>query len=359
MTDLILSQYKEYLPVYTEMGRVLTEKITGMLADTAMVVASVEHRVKSEESLTGKLALKGYKYKDIFDITDIIGIRVITFYVDDVDKTASLLEKCFEIDWANSIDKRKAHEIDSFGYLSLHYICRVPESMYKDEAHPEVNRIRFEVQIRTILQHAWANINHDTGYKSGFEVPQRYMRQLSRLAGMLELVDDEFSRIRTELSDYRWRIRSLVASGNLDDVPLDGDSFRNYLETKPFEQLNRRIAALNQAEIMEVPLSNFLPLLKGMDFKTLGDVSRMIKEDSEAAFQLSRHQIALSDIDIISSSIGLQNLCLARILKSGSGLPGVRFLLDNLNGATESNEALAEFIFNEAKVLPFMNQKNG
>ena len=359
MTDLILSQYKEYLPVYTEMGRVLTEKITGMLADTAMVVASVEHRVKSEESLTGKLALKGYKYKDIFDITDIIGIRVITFYVDDVDKTASLLEKCFEIDWPNSIDKRKAHEIDSFGYLSLHYICRVPESMYKDEAHPEVNRIRFEVQIRTILQHAWANINHDTGYKSGFEVPQRYMRQLSRLAGMLELVDDEFSRIRTELSDYRWRIRSLVASGNLDDVPLDGDSFRNYLETKPFEQLNRRIAALNQAEIMEVPLSNFLPLLKGMDFKTLGDVSRMIKEDSEAAFQLSRHQIALSDIDIISSSIGLQNLCLARILKSGSGLPGVRFLLDNLNGATESNEALAEFIFNEAKVLPFMNQKNG
>ena len=359
MTDLILSQYKEYLTVYTEMGRVLLEKISGMLADAGLVVASVEQRVKTEESLTGKLALKGYKYQDIFDITDILGLRVITYYVDDVDKMASLLENCFEIDWENSIDKRKAHEIDRFGYLSLHYICRVPESLYKNEEHPEVNRIRFEVQIRTILQHAWANINHDTGYKSGFEVPQRYMRQLSRLAGMLELVDDEFSRIRAELSDYRWRIRSLVASGNLDEVPLDGDSFRNFLETKPFDQLNHKIAALNQAEIMEVSLSYFLPLLKAMEFKTLGDVAAMIKEDSEAAFQLSRHQIALSDIDIISSSIGLQNLCLARILKSGSGVPGVRFMLDNLNGNTESNGPLAEFIYNEAKVLPFMNQNHG
>ena len=71
-------------------------------------------------------------------------------------------------------------------------------------------------------------MSHDTGYKSGVEIPRRYMREMSRLAGMLELVDDEFSKIRTELSDYRRSVKALVASGNLEDVPLDGDSFKSY-----------------------------------------------------------------------------------------------------------------------------------
>lgn len=83
-------------------------------------------------------------------------------------------------------------------------ICRIPESSYSHPGHPELNRIRFEVQMRSILQHAWANMNHDTGYKSGVEIPRVYMRNMSRLAGMLELVDDEFSRIRRDDTDLRY-----------------------------------------------------------------------------------------------------------------------------------------------------------
>ena len=76
-----------------------------------------------------------------------------------------------------------------------------------------------------------------------------YLRNLSRLAGMLELVDDEFSRIRREISDYRRHVQNLVASGNLEEVSLDGDSFRSYLTIRPFDALTRRIASRNQAEI--------------------------------------------------------------------------------------------------------------
>ena len=112
--------------------------------------------------------------------------------------------------------------------------------------------------MRTLLQHAWANMDHDTGYKSGVEIPKRYMRNMSRLAGMLELVDDEFSKIRIELTDYRRRVQSLVRSGNLDEVPIDGDTFRSYLELDPFGPLNKRIAAMNQAEIQDVPLMPYL-----------------------------------------------------------------------------------------------------
>ena len=338
------------------MAEVIPERLKGFFAEAGIIVAAVEHRVKTEESLAGKLRLKGGKYKDIFDITDIVGIRVITFYIDDVDKVASVLERLFEIDWANSIDKRKAHEIDSFGYLSLHYICRIPESAYSDPEHPELNRIRFEVQMRTVLQHAWANMNHDTGYKSGVEIPTIYMRNMSRLAGMLELVDDEFSRIRRELSDYRRNVQKLVASGNLEDVQLDGDSFKSYLEIGPFDRLSKRIASINQAEIQSVDLSAFLALFKAMGFKTLGDIDKLVKDYSDAAYQIACFQMGITDLDILSSSVAPQNLCTAYILKNGGGRTGLKLMLDALNGPSESNEFMADYLLEQSKDLPFMNK---
>ena len=355
-TRELLSQYRSLLPVFTQMAENIPESLKGFFSEAGFIVASVEHRVKTEESLTGKLLLKGGKYKDIYDVTDIVGLRVITFYIDDVDKVASVLERLFEIDWENSIDKRKAHEIDSFGYLSLHYICRIPEAHYTDPEHPELNRIRFEVQMRTVLQHAWANMNHDTGYKSGVEIPNEYRRTMSRLAGMLELVDDEFSRIRRELADYRRRVQSLVASGNLAEVQLDGDSFRSYLSLGPFDLLTRKIASINQAEIQPVDLSPFLSLFKAMGFKTLGDVNALVKDYFEAAYQIACFQIGLTDIDILSSSVAPQDLCTAYILKNGGGKAGLKLMLDTLNGPSDGNEAMADFLLEQSKDLPFMNQ---
>ena len=352
----ILNQYRNMLPVYEKMGEVLSAKLRGFFDEAGIIVAALEHRVKTEHSLAGKLELKGSKYKDIFDITDIVGLRVITFYIDDVDKVASVVERLFTIDWENSVDKRKLLEIDSFGYLSLHYICSIPESAYHDPAHPEINKIRFEVQMRTVLQHAWANMNHDTGYKSGVEIPKVYLRSLIRLAGILEMVDDEFSRIRTDLSDYRRKVQNLVASGNLEEVAIDGDSFKSYLALKPFAALNRRIAAINQAEIMDVSLANFLTIFKGIGFTTLGDISNLIKEYSEAAYQIACFQIGITVIDIISSSIGPQDLCIAYIVKKGWGKAGLKLMLDSLNGEDDSNEAMASFLLEQTQTLPFMNQ---
>ena len=344
--EAILQEYRDQLPRLREAADSVYGRLKATLDEAGLLVAAIEYRVKAEDSLAGKLELKGSKYHSLADITDIIGLRVITFYIDDVDKVASAVERLFEVDWDNSVDKRKIHEIDSFGYLSLHYICSMPDFPY-----------RFEIQMRTILQHAWANMNHDTGYKSGVEVPREYLRNLSRLAGMLELVDEQFSSIRAELTDYRRRVRALVTSGNLDDAPLDGDTYRSYLELDPFGTLNRRIASVNQAEIQEVSLLPFLAVFKGMGLRTLGDVARLIKEYSEGAYQIACYQIGLTDLDIISSSLGPQDLCIAYILKSGGGKAGIRMMFDALNGPSESNELMAEFLTEQSRDLPFMNQK--
>ena len=63
-------------------------------------------------------------------------------------------------------------------------------------------------------------IEHDTGYKGDVKIPREYVRQFSRLAGMMELIDDEFSRLRMVLTDYRRQMLALVKNGKLDDVPL-------------------------------------------------------------------------------------------------------------------------------------------
>ena len=345
-SQAILEEYRKERPVFEKMQGTIPAQVRALLDETGIVVASIESRIKEEGSLAGKLALKGAKYESLADITDIFGMRIITFYTDDVDKVASAVDRLFEIDWDNSVDKRKLLEVDSFGYLSLHYVCRTSAFPY-----------RFEVQMRTILQHAWANMNHDTGYKSGVEIPLGYRRNMNRLAGMLELVDEQFSRIHTEINDYRRKVQSLVASGHLDEVPLDGDSYRSFLKLKPFDALNKRIASLNQAEIQEVPLMPYLALFKVLGFQTLGDLTDLIRDCGDAAYQIACGQIGLTDLDILSSSVGPQNLCIAYLLKKGSGRAGIRLMLDTLGGKSESNEAMAEFIVEQAQDLSFMHDK--
>ena len=339
-SQIILDEYREALPVFERMKTEVQAKLREALDRNGIIVTTIETRIKTEESLAGKLALKGAKYTSLSDITDILGGRIVTFYTDDVDRIAAIAEQLFDIDWDNSVDKRKLHQIDSFGYNSLHYICRLPGYEY-----------RFELQLRTTLQHAWASINHDTGYKSGVEIPREYIRRINRLAGLLEMADDEFSRIRIEINDYRRRVTQLVQNGKLDDVLLDGDTFRSYLQARPLDALNKRIAAINQAEIQEAPLIRYLRVLKELGCKTLGDVSRLIRKYEEDAYRLARHQLGNTDLDIISSAVGLQNICIVCILSTGGGKIGLIRLFDTLNGHNSQNEALAELTYQQASKM--------
>jgi hypothetical protein len=172
------------------------------------------------------------------------------------------------------------------------------------------------------------------------------------------MADDEFSRIRTELTDYRRRVHTLVQNGKLDDVLLDGDTFRSYLQLGTLDILNKRIAAINQAEIQDAPFAQYLSVLTALNCNTLGDVDRLIQRYEEDAYLLARHQLGNTDLDIISSAIGLQNICVVCILSSGGGKIGLERMFDELNGVNSQNKALAELTYEQAKNLPFMQRAN-
>ena len=343
----LLNAYNAHLPQLEQLAEQVSSMLLKALREQNIQLNTFERRVKTEDSLTGKLEKKGNKYRTIYDITDLVGIRAVTYYTDDVDKVAAIAKQIFDIDWKNSVDKRK-HQLDSFGYLSLHYICYLKEGPLRD--------IPFEIQMRTALQHVWSAIEHDIGYKGAVKLPPEFVRQFSRLAGMLEMADDEFSRLRTAMSEYRRQVHSLVKSGQFSEVSLSTESFRQFLELRPFDRLNQRIAAVNQAEIFPTPMMNFLPILETFRFKDLGDVQQFIDENSEDAYQLALSQLAVTDLDILSESIGLQNLCLVYALKQGCGLYGIKAVYDAVNGEQAANITLAEAVLHLAQQLPFMHR---
>ncbi len=349
----LLEEYHEQMASYVMLRSVVMQQLNNFIAEVGIQVNQVESRIKTEKSFIGKLQRKGHKYQSLRDITDILGARVIAYYNEDVDRIASLAEKYFEIDWANSVDKRKAHQFDSFGYNSLHYICKIPQSLYHDAEHPELNEISFELQMRTALQHVWSDIQHDLGYKFEIETPMEYHRALSRLAGMLELADNEFSRIRGEIIAHRRRISALMEQGRLEDIPLDGDTFAAYLEQKPFEKLNRYIASINNAELYETSTMVYLRVLLRLGMKTLADVEQFIRDNYDDAYQLALAQLGPVDLDILSESIGIQNLCIVHIIKDGGGVMGLKRFFDIVNGESPANQTLAEMVMGFAKRLSF------
>lgn len=345
--ELLLEQFHELLPQLEKLEEQVATMLSESLSRMGINLNTLEHRLKTESSLIGKLERKGQKYKNIGEVTDLLGIRVVTFFTDDVDKVAAIVKDLFHVDWKNSVDKRKRHDLSSFGYSSLHYICRLRTG--------DLSNISFEVQMRTVLQHAWSAMEHDIGYKGSVKLPPEFQRQFSRLAGVLELADDEFSRLRTAMSKYTRELKSLVASGRLDKVPLNNDTFRDYLKTRPFERLNQRIAAVNQAEIVPVSLLPFCEVLEGFGLKTLGDVENFIRENEEDAYQLALTRLAVTDLDILSEFVGVQNLCFVHVLKDGGGRAAVKAIFDTIYGEQKTNVLQADAVVKKAQNLLITN----
>jgi ppGpp synthetase/RelA/SpoT-type nucleotidyltranferase len=168
--------------------------------------------VKTRESLSQKLKRPDREYDSLDQITDLAGIRIITYFEPDVNQIASIIEDEFEIQWSDSEDKRSLLDPDRFGYSSVHYIASFSEVRCALTEYRHFAGFRFEVQIRSILQHAWAEIEHDLGYKSELSIPRETRRRFSRVAGLLELADAEFTAIRSELEEYANRVAELIES---------------------------------------------------------------------------------------------------------------------------------------------------
>lgn len=229
----ILENFDENKDRYESFAKSIRSLLSSLMLNEGINVHSISSRVKDRESLEKKIKDKG-NYNEIGDITDVVGLRVITHFADEVDMIAEIIESEFKIDRTNSIDKRASLEPDRFGYLSLHYVIELDQNRKKLKEHMLYKDFKAEVQIRSILQHTWAEIEHDIGYKSSIEVPNPIIRQFSRLAGLLELADSEFINIKKALAAYKEEVAERIGKNATDqNISLDSISYREYLKASP------------------------------------------------------------------------------------------------------------------------------
>ncbi|MEU5913635.1 hypothetical protein [Micromonospora sp. NPDC047527] len=224
------------------LGPLVKGLVSSLLESVDIRPHSIDYRVKEKSSALRKFQNKSGRYGSLMDLTDLLGVRVITYFEDEVDKVASLIENDFEIDWENSIDKRKTLAPDRFGYLSLHYIVRLHDKRSHLVEYRRFADVRFEIQIRSVLQHAWAEVEHDLGYKPGGVVPDQAKRRFSQLASLLELADSEFTKLRSELTQHRDTVQVAVSEQRLDNVPLDDESLAAYISTSLVSDLDKKVA---------------------------------------------------------------------------------------------------------------------
>ena len=309
---LILEDYRKQREHFIKLGDVVHTMLSDIAKELGLTVLAVEHRVKEERSLAGKLERKGDLYNTFDDVTDILGCRVICFLSDEVEKVGKKVEEKFVVDWENSSNKKDLLKENAFGYLSLHYICSLP---FGDKWPDEICGKKFEIQIRTILQHAWSAIHHDIGYKSDFGVPREISRQFARLAGLLELADDEFVRARDNMFAYTEDIRKRITTDDADDVVINMISLKEYVShNKNMQKLIKQIADISNAEISEIDPESYIPQLAYLGIKKLGDIERMIRENYDLAMALANKALSVANLDIVSSSVALRFLCRAELL---------------------------------------------
>ena len=309
---MIVDEYRRQRQEFVKLGDLVSTLLKQTLAEAKIDTLAVEHRVKQEASLIGKLERKSDKYRSLEDLTDILGTRVICFFGDDVDRVGKVIEDLFVVDRENSVDKRAIIKANSFGYLSLHYICSLPEHAGYP---PELCGKKFEIQVRTTLQHTWASIEHDMGYKSEFGIPRIAVRQFARIAGLLELADDEFVRVRDTVHAYTEDIRQRIVSDDADDVLIDGVSLQEYvLRNRKMRGFLGELAAICGSEISEINPENYIEQLRWLGKRTLGDLEQFFAENHDLALALAKGALENAELDILSSNVGLRFLCRAELL---------------------------------------------
>lgn len=261
-------------------GEELCGEVAGWLAEADLKVHSVTARVKDRASLARKLARPDRSYVELWDVTDLLGLRVITYFEDDVDRVGRVIEARLPIDLTRSIDKRRHAEPGRFGYRSLHYVfelggLEIPE------------RARAEIQIRTLLEHTWAEIEHDLGYKAPGAVPAAVRRRLSRVAGLLELADLEFVAIRDELAAYATQLPRRIADG--DEVPLDQLALIAVVRGDEVAALDRAIGArLGRALGDDVFFPDYLlKMLQLAGLATVGELRAALARHAPAVTSLA------------------------------------------------------------------------
>jgi putative GTP pyrophosphokinase len=206
-------EYRDIHPVATHLAETLVNELRHLIKrDGISLAVPIEHRVKTWDSIELKFARADrdgrhipFSGASLSDLSDLIGLRVIVLFQRDLAQVRKLLESTFRV--VDTEDKGENRAVDRFGYSSVHYQLRMPESWITVPTFKAFEAFQIEVQVRTLAQHMWAAASHVLQYKQEGSVPEHMRRAIYRISSLLELVDAEYEHLLTQRDQYRSQVR--------------------------------------------------------------------------------------------------------------------------------------------------------
>lgn len=316
--DAWVAEYAQHCDALQRFADDTVGELHTALAQRGIKVQFVTTRVKAATSLERKLARPDKTYAHLWDVTDLVGIRIATYFEHTIEEVARFIEDNYAVDFRHSTDKSRAIDVSSFGYKSLHYVCAAPQTTRLPAT------FRFEIQLRTALQHAWAEVEHDLGYKAD-TIPAQIRRRFSRIASLLEIADLEFDAIRTELANYQTTVQQLVVNSN-DTVALDEVSLVAMIETFEVATLDEALAQNMRVPRSETPWfpPYLVQLLHGAGITNSTELRHAIAQWGPALpsmispyFKFSEHMLGLrrDEVTFIGAGYSLLFLAYANIVR--------------------------------------------
>lgn len=220
-------EYRKKCVKYLDFGKNLELSLAASLRKHGIKYHAIQMRIKKWKSLSDKISSK--MYEDENEVEDICGLRIICFYLEDIKRISDIIEREFTV--VNSIDKETELDSTSFGYRSKHYVVTIKDDWMKTPNYQDCGGLKAEIQIRTILMHSWAEIEHNLSYKSKNNPPQRIARQFSRLSALIELADEQFEQIKELKQRYIEEITPQEGRKFNLKQELNVDSLQAFLDT--------------------------------------------------------------------------------------------------------------------------------
>ena len=282
--------YDEKAPSFRRLGLKVEGVLAEVLSEEGLDGARVSHRTKERRSLIEKALRYSTPRKEIHDFC---GLRIVTSFPSEARKAADMVRGLFAIDEALSVDKAADLGVDRVGYLAVHLVAEITADRAVIREWAPFAGVKFEIQIRTILQDAWAQFEHDRNYKFAGELPPELQRRLKLAAGLLEVADREFDRIAADVDSYSHSISVQTARTGPNRrrglrVPLNNVALRTYLRTR-FQRLVE-IGALELTYPNTIRASEILDELRSFGIGTLADLDAIVPEDFEGVVIESRER---------------------------------------------------------------------
>lgn len=282
--DDLANEYEGQRPEYESFTNSVSQLLCRLIQDAGLDIVGIEDRTKTLDAFKEKVDRpeKAQKYESCNEVTDLSGIRVIAYLQEEHDQICEIVRENFSIDPESSANKEDLLDPDKFGYRSMHFVVSYGEDRLR---LPEFRRFagkKAEVQVRTVLQHAWAAIDWKLRYKTDIGVPNDIRRRLYRISALLESADDDFSRVSAAVRDLRASYEEQIKKGDLS-LQVNQDSLQLFLDTSVLAQRLKDIAARTEYVIAPPhpysrnPLLNLSVTLNTAEINKISELEERLK----------------------------------------------------------------------------------